>query len=91
MKPELRKDRGPRKGPRMPPAAPRSLEPLSPETEAGKMRAHLKPAPDRVAQTGKRVRAQGTAAAEPTRASNQEGRAPRPPARPPPTGGPATA
>lgn len=70
---------------------PRSLEPLSPKTEAGKLRAHLNLALDRVAQTGKQVRAQDTAAAEPTRASNQEGRAPRPTAGPPPTGGLATA
>lgn len=92
MKPELRKDCTTRHGPRSPPAAPpRSLEPLSPKTEAGKLRAHLNLALDRVAQTGKQVRAQDTAAAEPTRASNQEGRAPRPTAGPPPTGGLATA
>lgn len=94
VKPELRKHRAPRHCPRSPLAARRSLEPLSPRKRSWKDSGAPQRAPDRVAQTGKQVGAQGTAAAEPTRASNQEGRAPRPsvrPSVPPPTGGPATA
>lgn len=90
VKTEVRKDSAPRHCPRSPLAAPRSLKPLSPEKRSWKDSGAPQLAPDRFAQTGKQVRAQGTAAAEPTRASNQEGRALRP-SVPPPTGGRATA